>query len=172
MKIPVARLIGAALLLACIGCGRNEVSQNPSDYSPALIVAEGATGVVYDRNQGAEQVGYTVEIPYPADGFIEHLEDLISGLGWRPLKADFMNPKVPTAHVTGWRDQTDVRVRTSLRVHSWNAEWKNGAGDILVYVLSYSYPEGGQPDLKRLSVLALHIPKEAADRAIRQVEKF
>ena len=172
MKIPATALIGAALLLACIGCDRNEVSQNPSDYSPALIVADGATRIVYDQNRGAEQVAYSVEIPYPADGFIQDLEGRLSGQGWLPLKADFMNPKLPTAHVTGWVDQTDMRVRPPLRVHAWNAEWANGDGDILVYVLSYSYPEGGQADLKRLSVLALHIPKAAADRALRQVEKF
>jgi hypothetical protein len=172
MKFSIAALIGSTLLLACIGCGQNEVSQNPSDYSPTLIVADGATGVVYDKNRGAEQVAYTVEIPYPADGFIVHLENLFSGQGWRPLNADFMNPKVPTAHVTGWTDQVKERVRSSLRVHSWNAEWKNGAGDILLYLLSYSYPEGGRADLKRLRVIAMHIPKEAVDRAIRQMEKF
>ena len=172
MKNSSAALIGAAFFLACIGCGQTEVSQNPTDYSPALIVADGATRIVYDQNRGAEQVAYSVEIPYPADGFIQDLEGRLSGQGWLPLKADFMNPKLPTAHVTGWVDQTDMRVRPPLRVHAWNAEWANGDGDILVYVLSYSYPKDGPADLSRLNVMALQIPKKAADRAIRQVDKF
>jgi hypothetical protein len=172
MKISGIVRIGAALLLACTGCDQSEVSQNPSDYSPALIVARGATGIVYDKSRGADQVGYSLEAPYPADGVIRDLNDRLSVQGWHPLKADFMNPKLPTAHVTGWREQTDASVRPPHRVHSWTAEWKNDAGDILIYVLSYRYPEDGAPDLNHLDLVALYIPKTAADRALRQMEKF
>ena len=172
MKVSGFVWIFAAFLLACTGCGQDEASQNPSEYSPALVVADGATQIRYDKNRGSEQVGYSLETPYPAEGFIQGLNSRLSGQGWRPLKADFMNPKVPTAHVTGWIDQTDARVRPPLRIHSWTAEWENEAGDVLVYALSYSQPAEEPADLTRLSVVAVYIPKAAADRAKRHVEKF
>ena len=87
-------------------------------------------------------------------------------------KADFLNPKTPTAHVTGWVRNTNHATRPPTIVHEWNGEWENAAQDVLVYALSYRHSEGDPPDLSRMSVFAVHIPKAAADKARAHVDKF
>ena len=163
----------AIWLLTGAGCSRQEGgSQDPSDYAPWLTAVDGAIEVTYGRNRGADQVHYTLKTPHPAEGFIESLNRRMGQDGWTPQKADFMNPDVPTAHATGWKIMTDYGVRPAARVHLWNGEWQNQAGDILVYVLSYRYPEAGPANLSDLDVMGLFIPRQAAEKAKQQVNKF
>ena len=171
-RIVFALLWSFFSVFALIGCDQQPVSQNPADYPASLMVEDSALEVAYDRNRGASQVRYQVDVPYPADGFVEKLGRRLSGQGWLPLSADFMNPDMPTAHVTGWQEQTDHRTRPPTEMRSWNGEWSSPAGDILIYVLAYSRPEGSTESLSRMSVVAVHIPKEAAEKAKAQVDKF
>ncbi len=171
-KHIVASLLIAAWSLAVFGCGRQEASQNPVNYPASLIVVDGARSVVYGENRGAVQVRYVLEAPYPAKKVVAALLDRLARQNWSPLKADFMNPAVATAHVTGWTVQTNREVRPPMKEYSWNGEWRNPAGDILVYALFYRYPENGPPALSRLSVAGAYIPREAAAKAMRHVEKF
>jgi hypothetical protein len=169
----VALIIGVFCLVLGFGCdNRKEASQIPSDYPPSLAAAAGASRVSYDRNRGADQVHYTLKAAYPAEGFVEALNSRLSREGWTPLKADFMNSDVPTAHVTGWKTMMDHRVQPAAKVHLWNGEWQNQAGDILVYVLTYRYPESGPANLSDMDVMGLHIPPEAAKKAQAHVDKF
>jgi hypothetical protein len=166
-------LVGCFLaIFALLNCGRQEASLNPSDYPASLIVAEKAVDVAYDQSRGALRVHYVLETPYPAAGFLAEIESRLSNLGWRPLKADFLNPDTPTAHVTGWRKQTNPATRPPTVVHEWNGEWENAAQDVLVYALAYRYPEGDPPNLSHMSVFAIHIPRAAADKARAHVDKF
>jgi hypothetical protein len=159
-------------ILALLGCDYQETSQEPSDYPASLIVAAAATDVQYDKSRGASRVRYVLETPYPADAFIAEVEGRLWKQGWRPLKADFLNPKIPTAHATGWTRNTNFATRPPTIVHEWNGEWENAAKDVLVYALSYSHSEGDPPDLSRMSVFAVHIPKAAVDKARDRVDKF
>jgi hypothetical protein len=159
-------------VLALFGCDRQETSQEPADYPASLIVAKTAKNVQYDKSRGASRVHYVLEAPYPADGFIAEVERRLSNQGWRPLKADFLNPKIPTAHATGWTRNTNFATRPPTIVHEWNGEWENAAKDVLVYALSYSHSEGDPPDLSRMGVFAVHIPKAAVDKARERVDKF
>ena len=169
----IALIIGVFFLLLGFGCdNREEASQIPSDYPDSLAASAGASGVSYDRNRGADQVRYSLKTAYPAEGFVEALNSRLSRDGWTPLKADFMNPDIPTAHVTGWTTMTDHRVQPAAQVHLWNGEWQNQAGDILIYVLTYRYPESGPANLSDMDVMGLHIPPEAAQKAQAHVDKF
>ena len=174
MKVRILPILvfSSLAIFALLGCGRQEASQNPSDYPESLIVAEKALDVAYDQSRGALRVQYVLETPYPAAGFLAEVQSRLSNLGWRPLKADFLDPKTPTAHVTGWRKQTNPSTRPPTVVHEWNGEWENAGQDVLVYALSYRYLEGDSPNLSRMSVFAIHIPREAADRARVHVDKF
>lgn len=174
MKKRIAAFaVSLLFLLTAFACDhQEEVSQNPPDYPPSLAAAAGAIGVSYDRNRGADQVRYILKTAYPAEDFVESLNIRLGKEGWTPLKADFMNPDVPTAHVTGWAVMTNYGVQPAAKVHLWNGEWQNQAGDILVYVLTYRYPESGPTNLSVMNVMGLHIPPEAAKKARAHVDKF
>ena len=168
----IALIIGVFFLLVGFGCsGQPEASQDPSNYPPSLAAPDGASRVSYDRNRGTDQVRYTMETAYPAEGFVEKLNSRMNRDGWTPLKADFVNPELPTAHVIGWVAMTDKRARQHFRVHLWNGEWQNQAGDILVYVLRYRYPETGPTNLTVMEVIGLYIPPEMAEKARADVNK-
>jgi hypothetical protein len=116
----------------------------PKSVEDALAPVSGATGVI--REGGAYEsffVSYTVKRAYPAKDVIDEIGSRLNKLGWRPLKDDWLNPGSPTSHVRGWSEYFDSTRGPPLHVDTWNAEWENDAGEIVLYSFDYSYPTSG-----------------------------
>jgi hypothetical protein len=126
---------------ACGGDPRPEV----------LFAPPGASGFESSTVGGHEQIRFAHTERYPAVNLINTLNTEIEALGWTQRDLSYLNPDLPTSHVRGWTQFVDVSGDEELSVHQWMGEWENGSGDVVVYVLRYSYPRNGDPDLDNLT---------------------
>ena len=163
LTISVAGIVSLVFFgRAYIESGRDitrEISaeiERTADFSgveDALIVLDGALNV--SRGPGAfgsRGVSYTLAEPHPAASVIDEISVRLAATGWKPLDEDWLNPGMPSSHLTGWGDFVDATVKPIRQVHQWMAQWKDGSGNIVTYTFLYSYPENGKPDLSSLSV--------------------
>jgi hypothetical protein len=153
----------SALLLIAFFCGcQAKPSQNPKDYSSSLIVLPGASSINYARVNKTDQVTYNLKAEYPATEIINQLLKKTADAGWSPLKEDFLNPGLPTSVVRGWSDYEDMSKKPNTKVHSWQTDWQNISGDVLIYGFKYRYPINTQPDMSSMAVVAIYIPADIA----------
>jgi hypothetical protein len=129
----------------------------------ALILVHGASRVVYKKLGPLSQVYYEVNTPYPAQGVLDELRDQLAKRGWRPLKEDFLNPGLPSSHVTGWQSFGDRTTTPRTFVKQWLADWENGKGDVVVYGLRYRYKDEMNQDSNTLRVFGSYSSKAVAD---------
>lgn len=153
-----------ALLLVVIiyGC-QTKSSQDPKKYSESLIILSGATNIDYAKVNKTDQVTFNLKADYPAAGIIDQLLKGTSDMGWTPLKEDFLNPGLPTSIVRGWSYYEDASRKPYTKVHSWQTDWQNKNGDVLIYRLRYRYPLNSQPEMSSMSVIAIYIPAPLAE---------
>ncbi len=128
-------------------------SQEATD---ALIVLDGAKDV--QRAPAAHGVSYLLTQPFPAHNALNQIGKQLNELGWTPLSEDIDNPGMPSSHVRGWTEYTDVSVKPSRHEHLWKAAWRDQAGNIVEYLLVYSYPEKGPADLQTVHVHGMYTP--------------
>jgi len=113
----------------------------------------GAEKVRYDKGAyDSLHVAYGLKEKYPAQDVLGKIAERLKKLGWKPLKEDWLNPGTPSSHVSGWGEFVDGTVEPERQEHQWLAQWKNRAGDVVVYCFTYSYPRKGKPDLQALWV--------------------
>ena len=142
------------------GCSRG-AHQDHSLHPEALIVCPGAEHVNWVRFEGTDQLGYQLEIEYPANGVVSCISSQLKKTGWRPLPEDYWNPGLPSSHVRGWAQFVDATAHPDATVDQWAAQWENAAGDVVWYSLRYVYPPG---DRHRLAVNAGLIPANIAKK--------
>jgi hypothetical protein len=151
----------AAALTACLVCvavavvvirwayGRVVVPDKAT--REVLVVLDGASRV--ERGPaalGSFYVAYSLTEEYPASNTIQQISSRLRTLGWMPLNEDWLNPGLASSHVCGWTDFLDMTKSPPQHVHQWLAQWKNSSGNIAVYSLRYSYPDGAPPNLHLL----------------------
>ncbi len=152
-----------ALLAILISSCQTKANQDPKNYSESLIVLAGATNISYAKVDNTDQVTYNLKAAYPAPEFIDQLLKKTNDMGWTPLKEDFLNPGLPTSIVRGWSDYEDASRKPNTKVHSWQTDWQNKNGDVLIYGLKYRYPLNSQPDMSSMNVFAIYIPAKLAE---------
>lgn len=119
----------------------------------ALIVLDSATRVHRDPGAyGSYHVAYAVSEIYPASNSIKELSSRLRARGWTPLEEDWLNPGVPSAHMTGWVNFRNDSSTPASRVHAWSAQWQDQSGSIVCFNLRYSYPVAGKQNLQTLWV--------------------
>jgi hypothetical protein len=160
----IKNIFFTSVLLAVIisGC-QTKASQDPKNYSGSLIVLPGALNINYAKVNNTDQVTYNLKVAYPAPEVISQLLKKTSDMGWSPLKEDFLNPGLPTSIVRGWSDYEDASRKPNTKVHSWQTDWQNKNGDVLIYGLKYRYPLNSQPDMSSMNVVAIYIPVKLAE---------
>ena len=153
------------LSLTCI-CSWSQQSPNGDGKTPSFfVVVPGATGVKQSIFQGKDQIIYHLQSKYPADDVLRTISVRLKNLGWEPLKEDWLNPGLPSSHVRGWTYFEDETTKPATSMRAWNADWENGAHDILTYILEYRCPGNlcsSTFDLHDLRVIAIRIPANLA----------
>ena len=152
-----------ALLAVLVSGCQTKANQDPKNYSESLIVLSGATNINYAKVNNTDQVTYNLRAAYPAPEVTDQLLKKTNDMGWTPLKEDFMNPGLPTSIVRGWSDYEDASRKPNTKVYSWQTDWQNKNGDVLIYGLKYRYPLNSQPDMLSLNVVAIYIPAKLAE---------
>jgi hypothetical protein len=137
----------------------------PRDAEPpdALIVAPESTNVEFIKLGPLWQVYYDVKAPYPAEDVLHWLREQLARRGWQPLNEDFLNPGLPSSHVTGWQSFGDYSTKSTRAVHQWLAQWQDANGAVVVYALQYRTTEIGTLDLVTLHVLGSYSTKAVAE---------
>lgn len=163
------------VFLTCIifltNCSRQS-SQNPNDYSDALIVIPSATKVHYYRKVGGiDQVTYQLKEEYPASNIISEISEKLEKNGWQPLEEDFLNPGLPSSHVRGWTDFVDGTRKPEIKVHQWLAQWKDKQVNIVAYVFLYEYTINDRPNLSTLKVYASYFPTSIVKLMLEEIKK-
>jgi hypothetical protein len=126
---------------------------------------KGAEKVRYDKGAyDSLHVAYGLKEKYPAKDVLGQISGRLKKLGWEPLKEDWLNPGTPSSHVSGWGEYVDGTVEPERQEHHWLAQWKNRAGDVVVYSFTYSYPRQGKPDLQSLWVNGSWYPASALSK--------
>jgi len=125
--------------------------QKAFPHSDALIVCQGAIGTKWTTAKGVEQLSYQVSVDYPATAVISCVSTALRETGWRPLRQDYWNPKLPSSRVRGWMHFVDTTVQPQATVDQWSGQWKSKTGEVVWYTLRYTYPPG---DRRSLSVAA------------------
>jgi hypothetical protein len=119
--------------------------------SEALIVLDGAAQLLREPGAyGSHHVAYAFTEKYPASNAIQQISSRLQALGWTPLQEDWLNPGLPSSHISGWTGFLDGATTPMHHVRQWSAQWQDASGNIVDYTLSYSYPESGAPDLQTL----------------------
>ena len=148
----------AVLCLALIAAGcRNTASGDaapPDTQTEALFIRGDARAFRLDERAGAQQMVYQVPEPYPASRFLCQLTTYLVQHQWSALREDPLNPGTPTSFVRGWSDFTNGVRQPETHDHTWSGWWTNDHGDLLMYGLSYSYPENSPAVMDTLHVAA------------------
>lgn len=162
----------AAFLTASMNCRGGEVRSLPSYF----VVPAEARAVAVKRDDGGIGASYSLVDHFPASGAIARVNERLSGLRWKPLEKDWLNPTIPSSHSRGWQAFLDRTGSPALAVHQWTAQWENSAGDLVAYSFRFAEPvEGSEvrpptPAGANLSVSIIFVP--AADRKTIEVERF
>jgi|SRR5262245_15144763 len=159
-----ATTLFAAVLALVIGC-KSEHVQPPR----ALVVTPNAKAVEFLQVGEIWQVHYQVEIAYPAESVLKHINDELRQAGWMPLQYDFLNPHLLSSHKEGWGSFIDATTKPNTKVHQWLAQWQDSHGDVVFFALRYRHNVKGPPDLNTLHVFGSHSPKRIADMQLKAV---
>lgn len=121
------------IIFGCSSSNEVPIQQHRDD----LIVIEGARDLKYYNFHGTEQVAYRVDLAYPAGKALVDICEKLKERGWEPLAESFLNPGLPSSHVTGWSWFEDGTKPSNPWIYQWLADWKNNNGDILSFALRY-----------------------------------
>jgi hypothetical protein len=169
MRSSFGVLMLAATLLTIVSTPA--CAQKPANDTPAsLLVSPKAENVRYDDKDGAWWVYYDVQADYPAEDVLRFIKDSLKRQGWQPLEQDFLNPDIRSSHVRGWQEYIDGRTTPKTQVHQWLAQWKNGQGDVVGYVLKYRHPEEKSPMPKTVSVVGTYFPAHIVEQQLKWAE--
>jgi hypothetical protein len=129
-RTPVRRYIHfAPLMTVLFACGG--VVSTQQNLEPGLIVLPDGFNVrrvaIYDGS-----VEYDVPDPYPGSVVIRTLGDRMKESGWSETD-EFPGPDQTTKTTRTWSSY----LQGDQRVESWSGGWKNGAGDLVLYFLTY-----------------------------------
>ncbi len=160
------------VLALATGFSGSQCASNQSDYADALLVHPRAKDIKFSKYEGSDQLHYQVVETFPAAGIIGWLSNKLGENGWEPLTHDFLNPHLSPSDVKRWTDFVDATGPTQYIVHQWGGDWKDRSDNIVRYVLRYTYPRGGTPNLTDLEVSAVYIPALLAKHVLEEVRKY
>jgi hypothetical protein len=138
-------------LLASCGCH----SQANTEVQPnaALIVFPDASSVRYSVGAGTV-VEYVVTMAFPAEEALASISRSLAATGWHPSRMDLLNPTIESSHVRGWSRFVDSTEAPAVRVHQWQGDWTNDAGEAVTYSLQY---RSSDRDAERPTNGSLHV---------------
>jgi len=169
------RLISSGFILCiviCAGLYNDWQQAGASERSVALISYPDATEIRFGEQGSTDRLSYHVSSKFPATPVIDWISDKLQKVGWEPLKYDFLNPNLPSSHLTGWTYFLDERKGPALCVHQWLGDWKDASGNIVRYGFRYAQPGCSTLALTDLEVNAWYIPADVARQTQQNLEKW
>ncbi len=139
-------------------------ADRPVADAPAGIVFPTDASNLASQNQGdAFNGSYQVRRAYPANGFISEVGAPLMAAGFQPLQQDWLNPGVESSHVRGWGKFTQGSGDNLTQVHQWSAQWRDAAGNVVLYHLQYLSPRTtatmlAAPTTDTLNVTVARVP--------------
>jgi hypothetical protein len=172
-SMPMRSSLAAVVLvfLVCHTVLCQQVGNATRTANSCLVLISGATNVKHYNLPGLrKQLSYHIQSPYPADEVLDTIKQKLQLDGWKPLRADFLNPKLPSSHVRGWDYYQDQATKPVTSVWAWQADWKNIKGEIVTYRLEYRCPDSicsSTENLRDLQVIAIYVPARQAEQMNR-----
>jgi hypothetical protein len=157
--------IPSLVVWVCISSWSQQSPHTANKIPSFFVVVPGATKIKQSVFQGKDQITYRLQVEYPAGDVLEGIRLRLRQTGWHPLKEDWLNPGLPSSHVRGWTYFEDPTTKPATSVRAWNADWENGAHDILTYMLDYTCPDNlcsSTRNLYDLRVIAIRVPARLA----------
>ena len=125
-----------------------------------MYIAPGSSDLcVSGLPESDQDVFYYVGEPYPAAGLLRSIEASMSAQGWKLLEEDILYPSLGR----GWSLDVDKSGLSDQYVRVWLEAWER-KGDIVRYVLTYSWPVNGTENTARVEVQVSYIPASIATR--------
>lgn len=151
-----------ALLVSSACHSKTNAAAQPN---AALIVLPGAASVRYSVGVGSV-VEYFVTTAFPAEEALTSISRRLATDGWRPSRMDLLNPTVESSHVRGWTRFVDSTEAPVVRVHQWQGDWTNDAGEAVTYSLQYRSTDrdADRPMNDSLKVSAIFMSAEQVRR--------
>lgn len=141
------------VLALCAAACQQPRERLQTNLPSELILLPEARHVKYTRDDQSVTIGYEADLAFPADALLGAVKRAL-GNEWRALNDIWLNPGVPSSHVTGWTYYPDGR-------HYWRAEWRAPDDRLVEYILQYQSAKASdghmlsQPDNARLRVNAM-----------------
>ncbi len=132
-------------------------SESTGDHAGrSLILLQGAADITRTSNtNGSVSLSYHIKATFPAERELESLATQLKRIGWGPMKEDWLNPGLPSSHSRGWMEYQDRSKTPPIIVSSWIAQWKDSAGNIVDYSISYLRPtKTDGEECQRMNVFA------------------
>jgi hypothetical protein len=127
-----------------------------------------ATSIRFETRGSIDLLSYHVSSKFPATQVIDWISDKLQKTGWEPLKYDFLNPNLPSSHVTGWTYFLHGIKDPTVCVHQWLGDWKDASGNIVRYGFRYKQVGCSTLALTDLEVDGWYTPADVA----RQTQKW
>jgi hypothetical protein len=163
----LSRALVVGTLAAASGCAETSHTGDRAKPPGELIVYDTASQVHrVSRPDGRYELTYELHMEYPAEAVVARIRATLPPDTWHPLTSDWLNPGNPSGYSHGWSDILDGTQAPSTRVDVWNAEWRDAAGNLVIYSLRYvSELSGadrrrGGPDNAQLKVTARFVPAD------------
>jgi hypothetical protein len=127
--------------------------------SLGFVVVTHAVSIRCASDGASPEMSYNVPESYPAKGALTEIAANLRQRGWDPLPEDFLNPGIPSSHLTGWSSFIDGTVEPHDHVRQWLAQWRNPHHDVVVYAVVYRWPvTTSDPQLDTARVMMRYLP--------------
>jgi hypothetical protein len=124
-----------------------------SAKNKGLEIPQGAERVRYRANPGdCIQVSCIVHEPYPAKRAIKEISSRLTNAGWKPFKANWLNPTANSPQVRRWSQYVDETGGELRDYWMWRAAWQDDKGDLIEYAIGYSRPFRSKDRLSEASI--------------------
>lgn len=159
-------------VVICAGLYNGRQQVEAAERPAALILYPGATDIRFDERGSTGRLSYRVSSKFPATPVIELISHKLQKAGWEPMKYDFLNPSLPSSHMTGWTYFLDGTKDPTQCVHQWLGDWKDPSGNIVTYGFRYEQLSCSTVALADLQVGAWYTPADVARQWPQALEKW
>jgi len=89
----------------------------------SLIDTDAERLICFQRGNEYIEITYLVSSSFPPDRLLNRLRSTLRCQGFKPLKADLLNPNIPSSHIRGWVKFFDPKHKQW--VLQWIGQWQN-----------------------------------------------
>lgn len=119
-----------------------EMAELEGQVVSGFVVVVGAEDIWHSQPQdGAASMSYEVE--GDPEEVLEQISTSLQQSGWSPIMDDWLNPGLPSSHVTGWVSSWKDLPGDPVEVVQWQGQWTRKQG-VVEYRIQYTPQEGSR----------------------------